>query len=138
MSWDILLQSLPVGIRSLDEIPADYVPPPLGPRADLIRRIVARLPAVDFSDPAWGRLDGETFSIELNLGTEAEAKALMLHIRGSAEVLGAVREISEALGCRAIDCSEGNIIDFESPHASEVWSRWRAYRDRVLLGGGSD
>ncbi len=137
MSWDVLLQSLPPEIRSLDEIPADYAPPSLGSRADLIARIAARLPSVDFSDPAWGRLEGESFSIELNLGSESVTQSLMLHIRGGGEALGVVREICEALRCPAIDCSEGGLIDFGSPHASEGWQRWCAYRDRVLAGRGN-
>jgi hypothetical protein len=137
MCWDVLIQPLPSGLRSLDEIPEGYCPPPLGARDEVVSRIRGRVPAVEFIDPAWGRLEGDGFSIEFNLGGDDPATSLMLHVRGTAGALGVVREVSEALGCPAIDCSEGALIDFESPTAAEGFARWRAYRDRVIDRSGS-
>ena len=132
VSWDVLFQSLPAGIASIDDVPADFEPAPLGVRAEIIAKLVARLPGVDFSDPSWGMLLGETFSIEFNLGGEDVADSLMLHVRGGDEALGVVREVSEALGVPAIDCSEGELIDFTSPDAARGFAAWRAFRDRVV------
>jgi hypothetical protein len=115
MSWDVLIQPLPPGLRSLEDIPEGYQPPPIGARDEIISRIRDRVPGVDFLLPAWGRLDGDGFSIEFNLGDAEEATSLMLNVRGGDAAIGVVREVSEALGCRAIDCSDGALIDFDSP-----------------------
>lgn len=134
MSWDVLFQDLPAGIASIAEIPDDFVPGPLGPRSEVIARIRARIPEVDFRDPSWGRLEGPAFSIELNLGEKEVADSLMLHVRGDAEALGAVSVIAEALDRRALDCSEGELIDFDSPDARAGLEAWRAYRDGIVSG----
>jgi hypothetical protein len=115
MSWDVLIQPLPSGLRSLDDIPQGYEPPPLGPREEIVSRIRGRVPGVEFIDSAWGRLEGDGFSIEFNLDGDDQATSLMLHVRGAAAAIRIVREVSEALGCPAIDCSEGALIDFERP-----------------------
>jgi hypothetical protein len=115
LPWAILIQPLPAGLRTLDDIPEGYRPPPLGAREAIISRIRDRVPGVDFFYSAWGRLEGEGFSIEFHLGEEEEATSLLLHVRGDRKAISVVRDVSEALGCRAIDCSERAVIDFESP-----------------------
>ncbi len=45
MSWDVYVMNLPPGLESLDDIPKDYEPPPLGLRADIIAKISALYPA---------------------------------------------------------------------------------------------
>ena len=116
MSWDVL-----------------FAPSkPFGPRSDVIARIRARLPNVDFSDPAWGRYRTDQFSIELNLGEEPVSSSLMLHVRGDDAALATVREISEALDCGAFDCTTGELIEFDGPNAGEGLKRWRGFRDEVL------
>lgn len=51
MSWDILIQDLP-HVRSLEDIPDDFSPQPLGLRAEIIARVKAALPGADFTDHA--------------------------------------------------------------------------------------
>jgi hypothetical protein len=118
MSWDILIQPLPAGLRSPVDIPEGYRPPPLGARTEVISRIRDRVPGVDFVLPVWGRLEGEGFSIDFHLGEDENATSLMLHVRGSEAAIHVIRDVSEALGCFAIDCSDGAPIDFESPAAA--------------------
>jgi hypothetical protein len=115
--WDILIQPLPAGLRTLDDIPEGYRPPPLGARDEIISRIRDRVPGVDFFYSAWGRLEGEGFSIEFHLGDDEEATSLLLHVRGDRRAISVVRDVSEALGCHAIDCGERAVIEFESPAA---------------------
>lgn len=45
-----------------------------------------------------------------------------------------IRSIAEALDRRALDCSGGELIDFDSPAATEGFAAWRAYRARVVGG----
>jgi hypothetical protein len=135
MSWDVMLQHLPPGIRSLSEIPDDFQPPALGKRADVIARLRAKLPAIDFSDPSWGRLDGDDYSIEFNSGDKDVVDGIMLHLRGSDSALAAVRAACEALGCYALDCSEGDIIRWDESDAGSGFAAWRRFRNRVLDDG---
>jgi hypothetical protein len=59
MSWDIFVQDFPERAKSVAEIPRDFPPPPLGPRADIASRIKRIVPQADFTDQGWaypGRL----------------------------------------------------------------------------------
>lgn len=68
MSWDILIQDVPVGVASVADIPDDFVPASIGLRADLIVAIREIAPTSDFSDPSWGELATSDFVIEFNMG----------------------------------------------------------------------
>lgn len=71
MSWDIFVQDLPRDAATTADIPDDFQPRPLGPRAEIIRKIVEVLPTANFSDLAWGTIDSEGWLIEMSLGKEA-------------------------------------------------------------------
>jgi hypothetical protein len=51
---------------------------PLGTRAEVTAKILEAVPTADFSDPAWGRIEGETFSIEVNVGADDLVTSFML------------------------------------------------------------
>jgi hypothetical protein len=97
-----VLFNLPPGTKSLDQLPRDFKPAPLGEKSEVIAKLSSALP-IDFS--------------------------------GGGDVMGAIRAASEALGVRALDCSTGDWIDFESPEADDSWRRWQAYRDKVIKRG---
>ena len=66
MSWDVMLFNFEGKPPSFESLPDDFEPPVMG-EADAIReKISASLPDVDWSDPAWGMLEGEGWSIEFN------------------------------------------------------------------------
>lgn len=131
MSWDVLFQPLPPGVRSIAEIPEDFAPGALCTRAELIEKVRAIAPMVDFRDPAWGVIEGDDFSIEINVGDEDPVGGFMLHVRGSDGALGVIRLLSEALGCAPIDCSEGELLDLHTPDVAAGLRAWRAFRDGV-------
>ena len=54
----------------------------LGRAGELRDRICSAVPAVDFSDPSWGVVDTDDFSIEIDIGSEPIVRSLMLHVRG--------------------------------------------------------
>lgn len=131
MSYDIFVQDLPASAISVDEIPADFVPSPLGPRQSIIDGILDVIPTADFSDPTWGKIDSGDWSIEVNIGEKDPCTNFALHVRGGNEALGAVAAILERLGFRALDTSEGGI--FSADQASiESFSKWRDYRNRIV------
>jgi len=114
-------------------VPDDFRPTrPLCTHAELVAKIQAIAPETDFSDPAWGVLDGDGFSIEFNVGTDDPVEQMMLHVRGADGALGVIRELATSLGRPAIDCSAGDLINFDSPDAAAGFRKWRAYRDRIV------
>lgn len=131
----MLFQDLPGGITSLDDIPDDFVPTkPLGGHAEVIAKLCAAAPGVDFSDATWGVLDGDGFSIEFNVADEDPLHSLMLHIRGGNEerVFAILREVAAALDRRAIDCSTGRLLDFSAEDVAAGFQAWRRYRDKIV------
>lgn len=132
MSWDVLLFPLPDGITSMEAVPDDYEPPPIGTRAEVHAAVLRAEPGADLSDPAWGVLSAESWSIELNIGRKDPVASVMLHVRGGDdEVLPAVFRLAEALGCRALDCSDGELLA-PGDGAGGNWHAFQEYRDRVV------
>jgi hypothetical protein len=131
MSWDIFVQDLPATARTLEDIPSDFAPAVLGGRADLIRRIEAVAPSVDFSDPAWGILETSNFSVEFNIGDEDPVQSFALHVRGDDSAAAFVSDLLTRLGLRALDPQSDSGL-FE-PGGAAVWSlrRWRRFRDSL-------
>ncbi|MDH2394059.1 hypothetical protein QCN29_36035 [Streptomyces sp. HNM0663] len=129
MSWDVLLLRLPDDVTSMEEIPADYTPDPLGHLHDVLSTVAQAVPDVDLSDPTWGELLGPTWSMELNIGAEDPVDSIMLHMRGSGDdVLTPVLRLADALRCKALDCAGGDLI---TPGRTSGWHAFQQFRDRV-------
>lgn len=131
MSWDILLLRLPENITSLSEFPDDPPSTPIGGRDEVLAAIAKATPTANLSDPTWGLLDGEGWSIELNIGPLQPVDSVMLHVRGSGDdTLTVIFRLAEALGCRAFDCTDGELMTPEDTGTG--WNDFQEYRDRVL------
>jgi hypothetical protein len=127
-SWDIFVQHLPAGIRSVGDIPDDYVGEALGKRDAVIERIGSRFPDCDFSDPDWGRLVRADYAIDITMtGQMDEITGMTLHVRGSDRAVEAVTQMIELLGARGLDSWTGEIYD--PSVAVHSIRRWRAYLD---------
>jgi hypothetical protein len=132
VSWDIFVQDLPAGAKSVADIPEDFVPKSLGPRAELIRKICQVVPDADFSDPSWGLIRAPTFSIEVNIGKEAICDSFAFHVRGGGDgAVGLVAAILSHLGLRAIDAQTGEFFAW-GQEALESFRKWKAFRDQVM------
>ena len=88
MSWDIFVQDLPRDAATVADIPQDFKPAPIGKRADVIARIKEVVPSTDFSDPSWGQIEGEDWSIEVNIGKNETCSGFALHVRRGDEAVG--------------------------------------------------
>ena len=130
MSWYILVQEMPSDAVRIADIPDDFQPAPLGPRDVLIEQIKAIVPAADFTDPAWGLIDGPGFSVEVSLGEGEVVQGFAFHVRGGDAAAGLVADILESLGLRAFDMTTGEF--FDPLHATESLRQWRSYRNRVV------
>lgn len=131
MSWDVLLMPLPDEIASVNDLPDDHEPPPVGPAERVLARLRDAVPDVDLTDPAWGLLTGPSWSVEVDIGSEDPVRSVTLHVRGSGDdVLPVVLRIAAALGCRAVDYSTAELLTGAEDLAG--WHGFQGYRDRVL------
>ena len=103
MSWDLIVQQLPDGVWTVADIPDDFVPGSLGPRATILAAIQRVAPDADVSAPSWGRIERDGVHVEVNLGDADPVRSFALHVRGSGEATRLVRELLDALGMRALD-----------------------------------
>jgi hypothetical protein len=132
MSWDIFVMNLPPGIKSIDDIPDDYVGPPLGRRSDIVARISSLYPACDFTDPSWGTLELADCAIEFSLGASEEVQSFALHVRGGEPAPDIVAHILAELGMRALDPSSDTGLFEPAPGArSQSFERWRSFRSHA-------
>jgi len=138
MSWDVFAQDLPADARTVDDIPRDFVPGSIGARSEIIRKIKEVVPFADFSNPAWGNIEGEGFSIEVSTSDDEEVECVAFFVRGNDRAAGVISEILTKLNLRGLDSGTGDFFDHE--RASEGLKRWRQYRDAVIskIGGGDD
>jgi hypothetical protein len=135
MSFDVFVQDLPPSARSVEEIPGDFQPQPLGKRSVLIKAIKRVVPSANFSDPTWGTIDGEGYSIEINIGEEDLVSCFAFHIRGGQEALFVVADILAELRLRALaPGTESGFFDLGE--LASAYARWKAYRNQVV--GGDD
>ena len=131
MSWDIFVQDIPVGAQTVDDVPDDFKPRPLGSRAEVLRRIREVVPNADFTDPSWGTFEGPGFSVEFNIGGADEVESFVMHVRGSDGAAGFVADLLIRCGWRAFDTATGTGI-FDPTTALESLQSWMAYRERVV------
>lgn len=129
MSWDVSIMNFPP-VANVADLPHDWQGEPLGTRAEVITTILEAVPIADFSDPAWGRIDGGTFSIEVNIAADDLVTGFTLHVRGGAQAIAVIATLVKRGGWRALDISTGEI--FSSVPSGAGFDSWRAYRDGVI------
>lgn len=131
MSWDIIVQNIPIEWQSLDDIPGDWQPSPIGSREEIIQKIIEVIPFADFSDPSWGHIRTSDCSIEVSLGKEKEVIGFALHVRGGDSAIDILADMLDHLRLRAFD---GNTPGgfFDRTKSKSSLGQWRNYRDHVL------
>ncbi len=137
MSWDLFAFNIPLDVKTIDDVPEDLKP--IGPRSTVISKIIEAFPEANFSDPSWGNLYGDNWSIEISLGDEEETMGFALHVRGGDEAVGAVSAVLDCVGARALDSGTGELF-VSGPGALDGFRAWRSYRDDVVatLSNNSD
>ena len=130
MSWDIFVLDIPIDAVSVDDIPDSFVRATIGSRSDIIAKIKEIVPFADFSDPTWGTIAGEGFSIEVNFGPDETVDCFAFHVSGNDLAAGVVSDILTHLNLRAVDSGTGDI--FDHAHAAAGLQQWRAFAHKVL------
>lgn len=114
MGRDIFVQDLPAGIRSVEEIPDDFVPGVIGRRDQFIATIKDIAPHADFSDPSWGVIaQRDSYHIEVSFGANEELETFAFHVAGGMDAQELVSNILAALNLRALDpASNSGLFEF--------------------------
>ena len=120
VSWDLVIQNLPSGIRSVAEIPDEFEPVPLDlDRVELIETIRGVFPSVNADDPTWLVANDRSWSIEFNLGATDPIPSFALHVRSTQPPLGEIGRFLGRLGLQAIDPqADSGLCDAEAAAAS--------------------
>lgn len=133
MSWDVSVMRFSKAYASVDDIPEDERPLPLGALSQVHAAVADVFVGVDFSDPIWGCWESPFGSIEFNIGAEDPVEGMMLHVRASTEVIPAIVELCRRNSWHALDCSEGDFL--ADANATQGLEAWLAFRNRVIGGG---
>jgi len=112
-------------------LPDDFEPPSMG-NAQAIRNAISdAIPGVDWSDPAWGMIDGDGWSIEFNHQDTGETDQIMLHVRGSGDPVTAIVKLCKTNNWSAFDTTSGEFINLDAP-STDGWTGFQAFRDRAV------
>jgi hypothetical protein len=104
----------------------------IGNRTDIIMAIQSVIPSADFSNPSWGVIDGDGWSIEINVGDKEECKGFAFHVRGGEAACGVIDAILTRLNLRAIDPGSETGFFVASPEAARSFEKWRRYRNQII------
>lgn len=133
MSWDLSVQDWG-NVKTLDEIPDDFQPQPIGTRTKIIEQIKEVEPTVNFKDESWGILENDQFSIEFNLGDDELLKSFAMHVRGNELAIPCIGNILKHLNPRAKDGSTPEFFDMNN--AIKSLQNWIEFRNKVLRNKG--
>jgi hypothetical protein len=132
VSWDLLIIAAPPGLP-VEAVTEDNTPP-LGPRADVVAAIRAALPEAGEPSGRYLRVEGETFTVELNLGDDEPVGHLGVRAQGDDATVDALMRLCAHTGWRAYDVSTGDFLDAADDPAAGLRG-WRALRDRAIGDG---
>lgn len=127
------MQDIPASATSVDDIPDDFIPGPIGTQAAILDAIRSVLPFADLSDPSWIRAHSDAIDLEISLREADPVKSFAFHVRAGEHSIGAIAEILTRLRLRALDPGAQSGI-FDPSMSVESLTRWQAYRDRVVTG----
>ncbi|MGD9127150.1 MAG: hypothetical protein PVH19_07195 [Planctomycetia bacterium] len=130
MSWDVLLFNFEGDPPNFEEVPDDFRPPSMGDAQAVREAIDKVVPNVDWSDPAWGIVEGNGWSIEFNHQENGDTDQVMLHVRGGGNPITTIVNLCKANNWSAFDLSTGEFIDLSTP-SEDGWVGFQAYRDKV-------
>ena len=134
-TWDIFVQDIPPGTTSVDQIPEGFITAPIGQRDAIIAGIRAVAPDVDFTDPTWGVIRGDGYTIEINIGDEPVTSDFAFHVRGDDEAARIVSRILQRLELRAYDPQSLSGIFQCGDAAVESLRSWRAFHHQAVGKG---
>ena len=129
MSWDVLMIRTKTNCEAINAITSENIIPFSQTEiATEIKKIATELGIIcNCNDLSWQVLDCDSWSIEFNVGENAETPSVMLHIRGG-EPKAVFAFLMADLNTRLIDGDTG-FITLDKPTS---FKEWEVYRDRII------
>jgi len=121
---------------AVQSIPDDYRFPSMGDATTVRKQISAAVSSVDWADPAWGILEDDGYSIEINIKGSGPIDSFMLHVRGGGDPVSVIARLCQLNGWVALDTSAGEFMDLNAP-SHDGWRQFQAFRDQVLAAADS-
>jgi hypothetical protein len=131
MSWDVSVVAAKIPPPPVDQMSDDWRSDLLGSVAEVRAKIRTCLPAVDWTDVAWGIYEGYGFSLEFNIGGKDPSDGFMIHVRGGGDAIAPLLQLAERWSWYLLDCSQGEWLH-HCGEASAGWQEFQAYRHRVM------
>ncbi len=134
MSWDIFIQDLPA-VKTIEDIPSDFRPKPIGDRAEVIARILEAVPFAERQDEDWMFVHTGEVELSMSFSLDEATRELMciaIHVHGGEHAAACVAAIVHSSGHRALDTGNGGFFDVDAPGVG--YEKWAAYRDQVIRG----
>lgn len=105
VSRDIFVQDIPDDITSVEQIPDEWMPSPLGVTTQAVRDTVIRqVPHANFDDPNLGYVSLSGADIEVSLSDDVPLMSFAFHVRGDRSTADRfVSEVLASLQLRAFD-----------------------------------
>jgi hypothetical protein len=112
MSWDIFIQDLP-DVPSINDVPLDFAPRPIGARAALMAKVREAVPFADAVDQDWLFIKGDDIdiSIQLHMQDADQVRYMVAHVHGGSQSAACIGAILRHLGLRAHDTATGELFD---------------------------
>ena len=105
MSWDLIVFAKDTPTRSdekgLASFEDGWEATDIGTLEEVPREISRAFPETNWSDPTWGLLAGDSFSLEFSLGRKEPVNTFSIHARGSAT--DAVLHMISVTGWKVLD-----------------------------------
>ena len=131
MSWDVLVMRLDRVAETIDDLPEDYLPLPIGSADSVRNALSSAFPGTDWTDPHWGIFEGPDFSLEFNLGTAATVDSFTVLVRGTGEPVEPLAQVCDANGWRGLDVQTNAFL--RAGHTDQAsWRRFCDWRDKAL------
>lgn len=112
MSWDIYIQDLP-DVASINDVPLDFVPRPIGEREALVSLIRQAIPFADQQDNDWlfVKSEGIDMSIQFHMEDATRVRYVVVHVHGGEQSAACIGALLRHLGLRAHDTATGELFD---------------------------
>ena len=131
MSWDALIFNGTGVPKSLDEVPKDWAPPPLGNPEDIRARLTESLPEIQWvPDREYGAIEAELFTIELRVPEERPLMAITVRVVGGGDPIPVLVNLCKPRGWVVFDNQIGDLLDSDAD-PTKSWKRFVAWRDRI-------
>lgn len=135
MGRELRVQHLPARISAASEIPADFKPMPLGPRADVVAAILRVWPEAGGEDPCRFKIEGPGCAVEVELGPDDPCPGMTLRLDDGKSGPFIVNDLLTELGQRALDPAAKSGL-FELPQDGlEGLAEWHKHRGAAMKAG---